>query len=52
MQQLIEEHGVQVKTLPDDVMTALQKATDEVIAQKRAEDPMFEKFYAAYDTFF
>ncbi|MEM0909812.1 MAG: TRAP transporter substrate-binding protein DctP [Pseudomonadota bacterium] len=52
MQQLIEEHGVQVKTLPEDVMVALRQATDEVIAQKRAEDPMFEKIYAAYDTFF
>lgn len=52
MQQLIEEHGVQVKTLPQDVMVALRKATDEVIAQKRAEDPMFEKIYADYETFF
>lgn len=52
LQQLINDHGVDVRPLPDDILAALKAATAEVIAQERAEDETFDKIYAAYDAFY
>lgn len=52
MQQLIEQHGVQVKALPEDVMQALRLATAEVIDEQIQADPQFAKIYASYAAFF
>jgi len=52
MQKLIEEHGVNVQPLPDDVLAALKQATADVMAEKSAQDPMFKKVYNSYQTFF
>lgn len=52
MQKLINEHGVKVRPLPDDVLAALKDATAEVMAQKSAEDPMFKKVYDSYKAFY
>ncbi|WP_414828570.1 TRAP transporter substrate-binding protein [Alteromonas sp. H39] len=52
MQKLINEHGVKVRPLPDDVLAALKEATADVMAQKSAEDPMFKKVYASYKAFY
>ncbi len=52
MQKLINEHGVNVRPLPDDVLAALKEATTEVMAQKSAEDAMFKKVYESYTAFY
>lgn len=52
MQKLINEHGVKVRPLPDDVLVALKAATAEVMAKKSAEDPMFKKVYESYQAFY
>jgi TRAP-type mannitol/chloroaromatic compound transport system substrate-binding protein len=52
LQQLINDHGIDVRPLPDDVLAALKVATAEVIAQERAEDEVFDKIYASYDAFY
>ena len=52
MEKLINEHGVKVRPLPDDVLSALKAATAEVMAEKSAEDPMFKKVYESYKTFY
>ncbi len=52
MTQLVDQHGVKLRTLPDDVISALKIATNEVIAEKRAEDAAFDKIYAEYDNFY
>lgn len=52
MQQLITEHGVQVKSLPQDVMQALKVASEKVVAAKVAEDSNFADIYASYDAFY
>lgn len=52
MQKLINEHGVKVRPLPDDVLNALKEATAEVMAQKSAEDAMFKKVYESYSAFY
>ncbi|MBT0585912.1 TRAP transporter substrate-binding protein [Alteromonas oceanisediminis] len=52
MQQLINEHGVNVKPLPEDVLAALKQATEEVMAEKSAQDADFARIYAAYQRFY
>jgi TRAP-type mannitol/chloroaromatic compound transport system substrate-binding protein len=52
LQQLINDHGIDVRPLPADVLAALKAATAEVIAQERAEDETFDKIYASYDAFY
>lgn len=51
MNQLLEEHGIEMRPLPKDVIDALKVATAKVIKEKRAEDEMFDKVYASYDAF-
>jgi len=52
MQQLINEHGINVLPLPADVLEALKAATAEVIAQERADNEDFDRIYASYDDFY
>ncbi|MFT6267727.1 MAG: TRAP-type mannitol/chloroaromatic compound transport system substrate-binding protein [Alphaproteobacteria bacterium] len=52
MQQLIEEHGVTVLPLPQDVLIALKAATQKVLAKESAENAEFAKIYASYTEFF
>jgi TRAP-type mannitol/chloroaromatic compound transport system substrate-binding protein len=52
LQSLVDEHGVQLRRLPDDVMRALWKGT-QVAMQKLVEsDPMAAKVYASYRKFY
>ena len=45
------QNGVEVKRFPDSVLEGLRKATDEVYAEKSAEDPMFKKVIESYRAF-
>lgn len=47
--QLVAEHGVQVKKLPDDVMVALGNAAGEVIAELREdEDELVQRIVESF----
>lgn len=37
---LVREHGVELRPLPDDVMLALRRASDKVLEEAAAADPM------------
>ncbi|WP_395341399.1 TRAP transporter substrate-binding protein [Ningiella sp. W23] len=52
MEQLINEHNIDVRPLPDDVIQALKMANAKVVAQKRAENEDFDRIYASYERFF
>ncbi|GGW92123.1 TRAP transporter substrate-binding protein [Alteromonas halophila] len=52
MQTLIEEHGVQVRPLPDDVIRALRAATTRVMEKQAANDADFARIYKAYQSFY
>jgi TRAP-type mannitol/chloroaromatic compound transport system substrate-binding protein len=52
MKQLLNEHGIEMKPLPNDVIEALKEATTKVLKQKRADDPTFDKVYSSYDAFY
>ena len=48
---LQQKHGVELKTFPKDVMVALKAATEEVIKEQRAADPVVDRVMASYQEF-
>ncbi len=52
LQQLINEHDVQLRRLPDDVLLALWQSTQEVMAGLVAEDPMAAKVYESFKAYY
>ena len=51
LQELINQHGVQLRRLPDDVLRALKKATDEILAELVKNDPFARRVYESYSEF-
>ena len=51
LQQLIDEHGVQLKRLPDSVLKNFKEISDEVLQEMVAGDVAAEKIYASYKDF-
>lgn len=51
MESLKNEHKVDFRPLPDDVLAALKAASTEVMAEQSAADPMFKKIYESYKRF-
>jgi len=52
LKSLVDEHGVQLRRLPDDVLQALWLRTREQLDKLAAEDPMAAKVYESYRTFY
>jgi len=52
LQRLVEEHDVQLRRLPDDVLRALWQGTREQLDKLVAQDPMAAKVYASYRDFY
>ena len=52
LQSLIDEHGVQLRRLPDDVLLALWEGTQVAMEKLVAEDPMAAKVYESYRKFY
>ncbi len=51
MVALQEKHKVDMRPLPADVMTALRDASQVVMQEQAAADPMFNKVYQSYSSF-
>ena len=45
---LINEHGVQLRRLPDDVIAALRTSSEEVVAEIADADPLARRIYDSY----
>ena len=52
LQSLVDEHGVQLRRLPDDVLLALWHGTQVVMQELVESDPMAAKVYASYSDFY
>ncbi len=52
LQRLINEHGVELRRLPDDVLRALWRGTQQAMAELVASDPMAARVYASYREFY
>ena len=48
---LLRDHGVQLRSYPDEVMVALGKASFQVLADAAAADPRTAKVYESYSVF-
>lgn len=51
LQQLINQHQVDVRPLPDEVISALQAASEQVLQEQAAADPVFAKVHQSYRQF-
>lgn len=51
MKTLVEEHGVEFRPLPDDVLAALKTATTATLAAIAASDALAQRVLSAYQTF-
>ncbi|UTA47962.1 TRAP transporter substrate-binding protein [Simiduia sp. 21SJ11W-1] len=51
MNELVNQHGVQIKRLPQDVLDNLKRISEEMYAEQSASDPFFAKVYADYKAF-
>jgi TRAP-type mannitol/chloroaromatic compound transport system substrate-binding protein len=49
---LVDEHGVQLRRLPDDVLLELWRASEVVMQELVEKDPMAARIYASYKEFF
>ena len=49
--QLIEEHGVDVRTYPADVLTQLRVVSEQVVAEVAAKDDFSKRVYDSYKSF-
>lgn len=52
LQELIDEHGVQLRRLPDDVLMALWQGTREATRNLVESDPMAARVYDSYSEFY
>ncbi|HKJ08668.1 MAG TPA: TRAP transporter substrate-binding protein [Gammaproteobacteria bacterium] len=51
LQTLIEDHKVQVRRFPDDVLRKLHTISDQVVAEIADKDPMSRKVYESFRSF-
>ncbi|GIX34951.1 MAG: C4-dicarboxylate ABC transporter [Lysobacteraceae bacterium] len=51
LEQLVEEHGVEFRTLPEAVLAALRAATDEVIGEITRRDAFAARVWTSYASF-
>lgn len=51
LKQLIEQHQVDVRPLPDEVLAALKQASETVIAEIAARDPFTQRVLDSYRSF-
>lgn len=51
LRDLVEEHGVDVRQFPPDLMARLREISDEIVDEMGRSSPMGEKIHASYSAF-
>jgi TRAP-type mannitol/chloroaromatic compound transport system substrate-binding protein len=51
LQDLVQNHGVQLRKLPQEVLARLQQISAEVVAEMAASDPQVNEVYRSYQAF-
>jgi TRAP-type mannitol/chloroaromatic compound transport system substrate-binding protein len=51
LQDLVQNHGVQLRKLPQEVLGRLQQISAEVVAEMAASNPQVDEVYQSYQTF-
>jgi TRAP-type mannitol/chloroaromatic compound transport system substrate-binding protein len=52
LKELVEVHGVQLRKLPNHVIVAPHRASDEALRDLVASDPMAQKVYDSFSRFY
>ena len=52
LQDLVKNHGVQLRRLPDDVLQALYRGSEKTMRELVAADPMAARVYESYKSFY
>ena len=52
LRQLIDVHGVKLRRMPDDVMAALWRGSEQAVAKLVAQDAMAAKIYVSYKAYY
>jgi TRAP-type mannitol/chloroaromatic compound transport system substrate-binding protein len=48
LEQLVNEHGVELRNFPEDVMRKLREISDEVVAEEAQKDAITKKVYDSF----
>ena len=51
LRELVEEHGVKIRRLPDDVIEALREASREVVSALPGDDELAQRIHRSYSEF-
>ena len=51
LRTLVEEHGVEIRRFPDEVLARLRQLSEEVVAEIADRDPLSRKVYESYQRF-
>jgi len=51
LEQLVKQHGVELRKYPDEVLKKLKTLSDEVVAEVAEKDPMAKKVYESFVKF-
>lgn len=51
LKELVENQGVQIRKLPDEVLARFYEISQQVYEQQSAKDPQFKKVYESYKNF-
>jgi len=52
LRRLVDEHGVKLRRLPDDVMSALARGSEQAMQELIDKDPMAAKVHSSYKVFY
>ena len=51
LKTLVDQHGVELRRLPDDVLTKLRELSEEVVTEIAKKDPMSRRVYESFLSF-
>ena len=51
LKTLVDEHGVQLRRFPDELLTQIGKVSAEVVAEIAGQDPFSSRVYSSFDAF-
>lgn len=51
LEQLVSEHGVELRPFPDDVLKQIKALSDEVVSEEASQDPMSQKVFESFVKF-
>ncbi len=51
LEQLVDEHGVELRPLPSSVLAALRRASEEILSEMAAADPFVDRVYRSMREF-